>query len=61
MLYFKNEVPVKIYNVAVYVTKCAILKKKILQVHMHKKKFLHKTIVHVQWAGKNILARCSLS
>ena len=33
---------------------------------MHKKKFLDKNIVpekfmHVQWAGKKILARCSLS
>ena len=44
-----------------------ILKKNILQVHMHKKKILaqdhraKKKFMHVQWAGKQILARCSLS
>ena len=44
-----------------------ILKKNILQVHMHKKKnyctrpSCQKKFMHVQWAGKKILARCSLS
>ena len=43
-----------------------ILKKNILQVHMHKKNSCtrpscQKKFMHVQWAGKKILARCSLS
>ena len=40
--------------------------KNILQVHMRKKKILAqdycpKKFIHVQWAGKKILARCFLN